>query len=107
MVSRRLALHQSLGLPTDRPALRLANAAVLEPDSGEPASTSGRLRDVHEGIAASGIPSGKAHTIWGTYDYHHYMQACLSTLALKSMRYDTSPDAGSVSVWADMKWRWQ
>lgn len=34
-----------------------------------------RLRDVHQGLPASGVQRGSVHMVEGSYDYHHYMQA--------------------------------
>jgi len=77
----RHELHAVLGLPTDRPLLRLANA--LDPGnlSGSSSSSSShtrglgiRLSNVHEGLPASGIQNGTVSLVQGTYDYFHYMQ---------------------------------
>ena len=75
--SLRQGLHHRLGLPQDRPLLRMANALNFEEAAASTASTS-RLRDVHVGIADSGIPGGSVHMVAGSYDYHHYMQVCWS-----------------------------
>ena len=77
--SRRAALHAALGLPGDRPLLRVANAV----DPGKILSSRGtsksdpvqkRLRNVHVGLPSSGIKGGTQHLVRGDYDYHHYMQ---------------------------------
>ena len=41
--------------------------------AGEVSGTQ-RLKDVHEGLPASGVQNGSAHMVEGSYDYHHYMQ---------------------------------
>lgn len=71
---RRLELHRRFDLPLDRPALRIENAENFDESQSSSASSSSRLRDVHIGISDSGIPGGRKHTVWGSYDYHHYMQ---------------------------------
>eukprot|EP00887_Chlorella_sp_A99_P003427 scaffold7.g3427.t1 len=72
LAGRRAALHALLGLPPNRPLLRVAHAAALDgaPDSG---AGSGRLADVHEGLPPSGV-GGSVHLVHGSYDYYHYMQ---------------------------------
>jgi hypothetical protein len=79
---RRAALHAALGLPADRPLLRLANAV----DPGGAAGPSGassqqaqqqaqrRLVDVHLGLLPSGVAGGSVHLVQGSYEYFHYMQ---------------------------------
>ena len=37
-------------------------------------SVTQRLKDVHEGLPASGVQNGSVHIVEGSYDYHHYMQ---------------------------------
>ncbi|GAB4815562.1 hypothetical protein N2152v2_002608 [Parachlorella kessleri] len=92
LLSIRSRLHQLLGLPTNRPLLRVANAldfdslsaaqaaAAAGPESsGVLAAAAGgvggkpRLADVHLGLPASGV-GGSVHLMQGTYDYYHYMQ---------------------------------
>lgn len=75
-------LHQRLGLPANRPLLRLANA--VDPTSsqaglqqGAPTGKPTRLQHVHHGIAGPAVQGGSIHMIHGDYDYHHYMQVCL------------------------------
>lgn len=41
--------------------------------SGE-GSGAQRLKDVHQGLPASGVQNGSVHMVEGSYDYHHYMQ---------------------------------
>lgn len=90
LLPTRLTLHRLLGLPTNRPLLRVANALDFDTNSGSGSSSSNatsaggsaaggvggrpRLADVHMGLAASGV-GGSVHIIQGTYDYYHYMQA--------------------------------
>lgn len=40
-----------------------------------------RLKDVHQGLPASGVQNGEVHMVEGSYDYHHYMQVCLHWVA--------------------------
>ncbi|KAG2442271.1 hypothetical protein HXX76_002358 [Chlamydomonas incerta] len=74
----RQRLHGLLGLPTNRPLLRPANALELtgEGDGDGGAGGGGavaRLRDVHVGLAAPGI-GGLMELVQGHYEYCHYMQ---------------------------------
>ncbi|KAG2433569.1 hypothetical protein HYH02_012686 [Chlamydomonas schloesseri] len=74
----RQRLHALLGLPTNRPLLRPANALELAGEAdGEGGagggSTVARLRDVHVGLAAPGI-GGLMELVQGNYEYCHYMQ---------------------------------
>jgi hypothetical protein len=72
---RRLQLHKLLGLPIDRPALRLANVAdpaALGQDAQQQDS-SGRLLDVHLTLPEPPL-GGTSYTIDGSYGYYHYMQ---------------------------------
>ena len=64
-----------LGLPSDRPLLRIANALVFGRSTGS-ATGSSRLADVHVGLPSSGVPGGTVHLVDGSYEYYHYMQAC-------------------------------
>jgi len=71
----RKELHKLLGLPDNRPALRVPMALTFSPP---PSASSGgptqlRLRDVHVGLPVPGI-GGTVYTIQGSYDYYHYMQ---------------------------------
>ena len=77
----RQELHQVLGLPANRPLLKLANAVdPRQPHLGSqqtPAGKAVRLQNVHEGFAAPAGEGGVIHMIDGTYDYHHYMQVIM------------------------------
>ena len=75
-MQRRQRLHAQMGLPSDRPLLRIANAlAFREPGRAlAAAATNSRLADVHVGLPSYGVPGGSAHLIDGSYDYYHYMQ---------------------------------
>ena len=74
----REAYHARFGLPTDKPALRVANAVWgTERASHSRASRSSRLRDVHSmapGLPRSHVPHGTTHCVRGAYEYYHYMQ---------------------------------
>lgn len=110
-----------LGLPSDRPLLRIARAVPIEgvssrkagcgppvwvfgqisdeascleggdacctaphlaptspcragPGTTLPAPSTGRLADVHVGIAPSRVRGGTQHVVQGSYLYYHYMQ---------------------------------
>ena len=70
----RLAYHRLFGAPTDKPALRVANAFRFDDDSSNDSS---RLRDVHSlppGLPKSHVPHGTTHCVRGSYEYYHYMQ---------------------------------
>ncbi|GAX79905.1 hypothetical protein CEUSTIGMA_g7345.t1 [Chlamydomonas eustigma] len=75
----RRQLHTLLGLPMDRPALRVLAAFSLPTSVADKAFSSqqqiqeDRLKDVHMGLPLPG-PSEFVHLIHGSYDYHHYMQ---------------------------------
>jgi len=77
----REAYHARFGLPTDKPALRVANAIFPNGSPTERAShsraASSRLRDVHSmapGLPRSHVPHGTTHCVRGAYEYYHYMQ---------------------------------
>jgi Ufm1-specific protease 2 len=83
--SRRAALHATLGLPSDRPLLRVANSISFadsnnntnnnkENSNNTSASKQTRLQDVHLSAPGSGVKGGTQHLVRGTYDYYHYMQ---------------------------------
>lgn len=76
LVQRRQQLHAQMGLPSDRPLLRVANALVFrEPGRATAAAANNsRLADVHVGLPPSGVPGGSVHLIDGSYEYYHYMQ---------------------------------
>ena len=72
----REAYHLMFGLPTDKPALRVANARRFGGTSAS-SSSSSRLRDVHllpPGLPKSHVPQGTTHCVRGAYEYYHYMQ---------------------------------
>ncbi|KAL8530025.1 hypothetical protein ACS0TY_007195 [Phlomoides rotata] len=78
-VEYRRSLHWRLGLPFDRPILRIANAIslILIKDSARDKPNpkgSSLLRDVHHGIPSSGVSGGHVSLIQGSYEYHHYLQ---------------------------------
>lgn len=77
-VDVRKSLHSRLGLPFDRPLLRIANALVLSTkDSSNSVSLrkgSVLLKDVHIGIPSSGVTGGSASLVQGSYEYYHYLQ---------------------------------
>ncbi|CAM8929612.1 unnamed protein product [Rhodiola kirilowii] len=78
-VEARRALHQRLGLPMDRPLLRIANALNFSLSNNKGSNNSLRkgstlLKDVHIGIPGSGVSGGLASLVQGSYDYHHYLQ---------------------------------
>ncbi|GAA0161806.1 hypothetical protein LIER_18039 [Lithospermum erythrorhizon] len=78
-VDVRRSLHLRLGLPLDRPLLRIANAINLPliKDSAKGNLThrgSSLLKDVHIGIPGSGVAGGSVSLIQGSYEYHHYLQ---------------------------------
>ncbi|KAL3153417.1 hypothetical protein ABBQ38_011753 [Trebouxia sp. C0009 RCD-2024] len=74
----RQALHARLGLPPNRPLLRLNNAVdpclVTGPPQVLPGGKTLRLQDVHVGLGPPSVSGGTLHMIDGSYDYHHYMQ---------------------------------
>nr|XP_043607055.1 probable Ufm1-specific protease [Erigeron canadensis] len=78
-VEIRRSLHLRLGLPLDRPLLRIASALNLsiakESASGNTSRNgSPMLKDVHIGIPGSGVHGGVVSLVQGSYDYHHYLQ---------------------------------
>uniref|UniRef100_A0A1D2AB68 Ufm1-specific protease n=1 Tax=Auxenochlorella protothecoides TaxID=3075 RepID=A0A1D2AB68_AUXPR len=75
LAERRAAIHAMLGLPSDRPLLRIARAVPIEaPGAMLPAPSTRRLADVHVGIAPSRVKGGTQHLVQGSYLYYHYMQ---------------------------------
>lgn len=60
----------------DRPLLRSWNAVNFGVQQGKAGP---QLLDVHKGLKPSGVKGGKAHLIWGTYSYFHYMQVTVHT----------------------------
>lgn len=92
----RAALHARLGLPTDRPLLRTANA--LAPAGAPPALRATRLVNVHEHCPQSGVKGGMLAVVRGSYEYYHYMQArapcaCRTTLQRASPPFPLSASA--------------
>ncbi|WCJ36184.1 Ufm1-specific protease 2 [Euphorbia peplus] len=78
-VEIRRALHMRLGLPFDRPLLRVANAldfSATKDISGRNSRRKGYslLKDVHIGIPNSGVSGGIVSLVQGSYEYHHYLQ---------------------------------
>ncbi|KAI4336260.1 hypothetical protein L6164_014806 [Bauhinia variegata] len=78
LVEVRRSLHSRLGLPYDRPLLRIANALNLSRlksnGSGSLQKGSTLLRDVHIGIPSSGVTGGIISLVQGSYEYFHYLQ---------------------------------
>ncbi|RVW13377.1 putative Ufm1-specific protease [Vitis vinifera] len=79
LVEVRRSLHSRLGLPFDRPLLRIANALNLSTTKDSAKSNSIRkgsslLRDVHVGIPSSGVSGGVVSLVQGSYEYYHYLQ---------------------------------
>ncbi|VFQ84804.1 unnamed protein product [Cuscuta campestris] len=77
-VEARRSLHLRLGLPFDRPLLRIANAInlVAAKDAKTNAACKGHylLKDVHMGIPNSGVSGGITSLVQGSYEYFHYLQ---------------------------------
>lgn len=78
-VEVRRSLHTRLGLPFDRPLLRIANAldfSMMKDGSGNNSKRKGPslLKDVHIGIPSSGVSGGVVSLVQGSYEYHHYLQ---------------------------------
>lgn len=76
-VDARRSLHLRLGLPFDRPLLRIANALDLSAKDRS-TDTSRRkgaslLKDVHLGIPSSGVSGGTVSLVQGSYEYYHYL----------------------------------
>ncbi len=78
----RQALHDRFGLPANKPLLRLNNAvdprSAVGPPQSLPGARAARLQDVHVGIDTPPVAGGTVHMIEGSYDYHHYMQVCVT-----------------------------
>ncbi|KAM7273681.1 hypothetical protein ACFE04_028345 [Oxalis oulophora] len=78
-VEFRRSLHLRLGLPLDRPMLRVANSLDLSVKKDGSSGISGRkgsylLKDVHIGIPSSGVSGGTVSLVQGSYEYYHYLQ---------------------------------
>ncbi|PSR95916.1 Ufm1-specific protease [Actinidia chinensis var. chinensis] len=77
-VEARRSLHLRLGLPFDRPLLRIANAINLSTAKDIARSNSiwkgsPLLKDAHLGIPSSGVSSGVVSMVQGSYQYYHYL----------------------------------
>ncbi|GAB4860536.1 hypothetical protein Ancab_035697 [Ancistrocladus abbreviatus] len=75
-VEVRRSLHQRLGLPSDRPLLRVANALnfLKRTKIAKGSIKKGSLlRDVHNGIPSSGVSGGLVSLVQGSYEYYHYL----------------------------------
>ncbi|XP_068651394.1 probable Ufm1-specific protease [Aristolochia californica] len=71
----RKSLHLRLGLPLDRPLLRVANALTFDHTKDKSTRNSSQLlKDVHNGISCSGVSGGFASLVEGSYEYYHYLQ---------------------------------
>ncbi|XP_052176665.1 probable Ufm1-specific protease isoform X2 [Diospyros lotus] len=76
-VEVRRSLHLRLGLPFDRPLLRIVNAINLSTQKDRTRGTSicsPILKDVHLGIPSSEVSGGVISTVQGSYEYYHYLQ---------------------------------
>ncbi|CAL4907116.1 unnamed protein product [Urochloa decumbens] len=73
----RKKLHIKLGLPLDRPLLRISNALTFggmgKRVKGTSRNGSSLLRDVHREIPSSGVSGGVMSLIDGSYEYYHYL----------------------------------
>ncbi|KAJ0977334.1 hypothetical protein J5N97_012808 [Dioscorea zingiberensis] len=73
----RKSLHSRLGLPLDRPLLRIVSALNFgikgSEESNLQKSGSPLLRDVHTEIPGSGVSGGITSLIDGSYEYYHYL----------------------------------
>nr|XP_009790501.1 PREDICTED: probable Ufm1-specific protease isoform X2 [Nicotiana sylvestris] len=75
-VETRRSLHLRLGLPFDRPLLRISNAIDLVGKKNTGSSVqkgSSLLKDVHLGIPCSGVSGGVSSLVQGSYEYYHYL----------------------------------
>lgn len=77
-VEVRRSLHSRLGLPYDRPLLRISTALdfskLKNNDIVALQKGSTLLRDVHIGIPSSGVIGGNVSLVQGSYEYFHYLQ---------------------------------
>ncbi|KAJ6824772.1 putative Ufm1-specific protease isoform X1 [Iris pallida] len=71
----RKSLHARLGLPMDRPLLRIANALTfgIKGSTHSNIRSSSLLKDVHTDIPSSGVSGGTISLIDGSYEYYHYL----------------------------------
>ncbi|OIT04818.1 PREDICTED: probable Ufm1-specific protease [Nicotiana attenuata] len=74
-VETRRSLHLRLGLPFDRPLLRISNAIDLvgKKNTGSSVKKGSLLKDVHLGIPCSGVSGGVSSLVQGSYEYYHYL----------------------------------
>ncbi|KAJ8553970.1 hypothetical protein K7X08_024648 [Anisodus acutangulus] len=75
-VETRRSLHLRLGLPFDRPLLRISNAIDLvgkKNSSSLVQKGSSFLKDVHLAIPSSGVSGDVASLVLGSYEYYHYL----------------------------------
>ncbi|KAK4350612.1 hypothetical protein RND71_029925 [Anisodus tanguticus] len=75
-VETRRSLHLRLGLPFDRPLLRISNAIDFvgkKNSSSLVQKGSSFLKDVHLAIPSSGVSGGVASLVQGSYEYYHYL----------------------------------
>ncbi|KAF3628394.1 putative Ufm1-specific protease [Capsicum annuum] len=75
-VETRRSLHLRLGLPFDRPILRISNAIDLvgkKNSSSLVQKGSSFLKNVHLTIPSSGVSGGVASLVQGSYEYYHYL----------------------------------
>lgn len=76
---KRRSLHSRLGLPLDRPLLRIANALTFGRKSNSLLRNErlhkgySYLKNVHTHISNSGVSGGVLSLIDGSYEYYHYM----------------------------------
>lgn len=77
-VELRRSLHLRLGLPSDQPLLRVANALGISKGVGASKGSTKKgpylLRDVHARIPSSGVSGGLVSLVQGSYEYYHYLQ---------------------------------
>lgn len=52
--------------------------SAVGPPQSLPGAKAARLQDVHVGINPPPVAGGTVHMIEGSYDYHHYMQVCVT-----------------------------
>ncbi|OMP02930.1 hypothetical protein CCACVL1_02660 [Corchorus capsularis] len=75
-VDIRRSLHLRLGLPFDRPLLRIASALQMSTKDRSSSSSTRKgsplLKNVHSGIPSSG--GGIISLVQGSYEYYHYLQ---------------------------------
>lgn len=73
-VEERKKLHRRLGLPLNRPLLRVANALNFAfPSTGRPGGAK-RLVDVQTTLTGGPVTGGQISLVQGSYEYYHYMQ---------------------------------